>query len=112
MEEPECNLYPINQLLLTDVILEYIKRKSSMLTITTHSPYIINYLNVLIRRNYKGLDNGLSPTEVSVYYVTEEGKATNLMAIDNNSKECVVNTFDLSEPMNNIYSEYVALNQR
>ena len=112
VEEPECNLYPINQLLLTDVILEYIKRKSSMLTITTHSPYIINYLNVLIRRNYKGLDNGLSPTEVSVYYVTEEGKATNLMAIDNNSKECVVNTFDLSEPMNNIYSEYVALNQR
>lgn len=109
VEEPECNLYPTNQLRLMDVMLDYIKRKRSTLTITTHSPYIINYLNVLIRRSYKGMDNGLSPEEVSAYYVTEEGGATDLMAVYNNSKEWLVNTFDLSEPMNDIYSEYVAL---
>jgi hypothetical protein len=109
VEEPECNLYPTNQLRLMDVVLDYIKRKRSTLTITTHSPYIINYLNVLIRRNYKGLDNGLSPEEVSAYYVTEEGEATDLIAVDNDSSEWLVNTFDLSEPMNDIYSEYVAL---
>ena len=57
------------------------------------------------------MNNGLSPEEVSAYYVTEEGGATNLMAIDNDSNQMVVNTFDLSEPMNDIYSEYVALNR-
>ena len=111
VEEPECNLYPTNQLRLMDVVLDYIKRKRSTLTITTHSPYIINYLNVLIRRNYKGLDNGLSPEEMSAYYVTEEGGVTDLMAVDNDSSEWLVNTFDLSEPMNDIYSEYIALNR-
>ena len=111
VEEPESNLYPTNQLKLMDVVLDYIKRKRSTLTVTTHSPYIINYLNVLIRRNYKEMNNGLSPEEVSAYYVTEEGGATNLMAIDNDSNQMVVNTFDLSEPMNDIYSEYVALDR-
>lgn len=110
VEEPECNLYPTNQLRLMDVLLDYIKRKRSTLTITTHSPYIINYLNVLIRRSYRGMDNGLSPEEVAAYYVTEEGGATDLMAVDNDSQEWLVDTFDLSEPMNGIYSEYVALN--
>lgn len=110
VEEPECNLYPTNQLRLMDVVLDYIKRKRSTLTITTHSPYIINYLNVLIRRSYRGMDNGLSPKEVAAYYVTEEGEATDLMAVDNDSQEWLVDTFDLSEPMNGIYSEYVALN--
>lgn len=110
VEEPECNLYPTNQLRLMDVLLDYIKRKRSTLTITTHSPYIINYLNVLIRRSYRGMDNGLSPEEVSAYYVTEDGGATDLMAVDNDSQEWLVDTFDLSEPMNGIYSEYVALN--
>jgi hypothetical protein len=71
----------------------------------------MNYLNVLIRRNYKGLDNGLSPEEVSAYYVTEEGESTDLIAVDNDSSEWLVNTFDLSEPMNDIYSEYIALNR-
>lgn len=109
VEEPECNLYPSNQLGLMDVILDYIKRKKSTLTITTHSPYIINYLNVLMRRNYRKQADGISPEEVSAYYVTEEGGATDLMAVDNDSKEWVVNTMELSEPMNDIYSEYVSL---
>lgn len=110
VEEPECNLYPSNQLRLMDVMIGYIKRKKSTLTITTHSPYIINYLNVLIKRHSKSLDNGLDPNRVAAYYVTEEGRATNLMARDNNSGELVVNTMDLSETMNDIYSEFVALN--
>ena len=56
------------------------------------------------------MDNGLSPEEVAAYYVTEDGGATDLMAVDNDSQEWLVDTFDLSEPMNGIYSEYVALN--
>lgn len=110
IEEPECNLYPSNQLRLMDVILEYIKRKRSTLTITTHSPYIINYLNVLIKRHGKGGGNGLDPNLMTAYYVTEEGEVTSLMAKDNGSDELLVNTMDLSETMNDIYSEFIALN--
>ena len=109
IEEPECNLFPENQLRLMDVILQYISRSSCSLTITTHSPYIINYLNLMVRRFYRGKDNGINPEQLTAYYVTEDGGVTDLMAIDNVTHENIVNTIDLSEAMANIYSEYSSL---
>ena len=109
VEEPECNLYPNNQIRLLDLILDLFKRVHSCLTITTHSPYIINYLNVLIRRFYRGKKNGLDPNCLTVHYMNDSGEAVDLMSMDNQTQEMVVNTVDLSEVMGNIYSEYVSL---
>lgn len=109
VEEPECNLYPNNQLEVLDSILKFFNRVHSCLIVTTHSPYIINYLNVLIRRNYRGKENGLNPEVLTVHYLNDSGEAVNLMACDNQSQEMVVNTVDLSEAMGNIYSEYITL---
>ncbi len=80
------------------------------LTITTHSPYIINYLNVMIRRNAKNIDKpALMADNMTAYYITEDGKAQNLVSKTNDTGEIVINTFDLSETMSNIYDEYKSL---
>lgn len=109
IEEPECNLFPKNQIELIDTILQFVKCIDSCLSITTHSPYIINYLNLLIRRHYRQKGNGINPEKLTAYYINELGEATDLMAIDNQTKETIVNTIDLSETMGNIYNEYTSL---
>lgn len=114
IEEPECNLYPSNQIELIDCIIGIINQQKKAyrpsLTITTHSPYIINYLNVLIKRYAKQVDKtGVDVEELAVYYVTGEGNVTNLISIDNNTNEKIVNTIDLSETMSDIYSEFKSL---
>ncbi len=114
IEEPECNLYPANQIELIDRIIGIINQQKPdfrpSLTITTHSPYIINYLNVLIRRYAKRVNKtGVDVEELAVYYVTNEGGVTDLMSIDNCTDEKIVNTIDLSETMGDIYSEFKSL---
>jgi predicted ATPase len=113
IEEPECNLYPTNQLCLMDMIITCMHRPEASkvsLTITTHSPYIINYLNVMIRRNAKNIDKpALMADNMTAYYITEDGKAQNLVSKTNDTGEIVINTFDLSETMSNIYDEYKSL---
>lgn len=108
IEEPECNLFPENQLRLMDVILQYIHRTPCSLTITTHSPYIINYLNLMVRRFYRG-KVGVNPELLTAYYVTEDGGIFDLMSVDNQTQEKIVNTIDLSETMATIYTEYSSL---
>ena len=53
VEEPEQNLYPTSQ---KNILFELIKyanlNDSNKLLITTHSPYIINYLTIAIKANY------------------------------------------------------------
>lgn len=53
VEEPEQNLYPVSQ---KDVLFELFKHKNSLnennLVITTHSPYIINYLTLAIKAGF------------------------------------------------------------
>lgn len=113
IEEPECNLYPDNQLCLMDMLIACMHRSEASkvsLTITTHSPYIINYLNVMIRRNGKTTDKpSLMADNMTAYYITDEGKAVDLVSRTNDTNEIVVNTFELSETMRAIYSEYKSL---
>jgi predicted ATPase len=110
IEEPECNLYPDNQLCLMDMLIACMHRPEASnvsLTITTHSPYIINYLNVMIRRNGRKTDKpSLMADNMTAYYITGEGKAVDLVSRTNDTNEIVVNTFELSETMSDIYSEY------
>lgn len=45
IEEPECNLFPTKQVELLKDIIGLIKGSSRILTITTHSPYLLSAMN-------------------------------------------------------------------
>ncbi len=52
VEEPEQNLYPSSQKeVLFDLLESKNRKKENKLLITTHSPYIINYLTLAIKGN-------------------------------------------------------------
>lgn len=59
VEEPEQNLFPISQGKLLFKLLEYVrgnnKFDNNQLILTTHSPYIIRYLNLVTLAAEKGL---------------------------------------------------------
>jgi predicted ATPase len=52
VEEPEQNLFPASQWNMLQSLLQFNKNKTNRLVITTHSPYIINYLSIAIQGKY------------------------------------------------------------
>lgn len=48
IEEPECNLFPTKQVDLLKEILKMVKHPSRILTITTHSPYLLSAMNNIL----------------------------------------------------------------
>jgi predicted ATPase len=53
VEEPEQNLYPTSQRQILNSLLEFNNQsKGNKLIMTTHSPYIINYLSLAIQADY------------------------------------------------------------
>ena len=116
-EEPELSLDPRSQRLLVDTMVQYTfhkhdKEREMGLVLATHSPYIINHLNVLLRASYSqwGRDSYqyIMPAQLAAYKVVD-GKLMDLMATDEETSEIVINTFDLSEIMEDIYNDYDAL---
>lgn len=112
LEEPELSLFPDAQCQLIANLVEtcFIKNKNNVnLMFSTHSPYIINYLNLLIKAYEKNtLVDGASICfdDVMVYKV-ENGMLENLMV----KNEVVINTTDLSNTINTIYNRYNQLNK-
>ena len=76
-------------------------------TITTHSPFILNYLNVLITRFNKGIKDkaALNPEELGVF-ATADGRLTDLMQCNEKTGEMSVNAEDLVSPIRYMYTEY------
>ncbi len=91
IEEPEQNLFPTSQWQLLKSLLEFNNLNTgNKLIMTTHSPYIINYLSIAIQANYlkekiksngsllKKLDcivplvSTIDSKEVSIYQLDEE----------------------------------------
>lgn len=116
-EEPELSLDPRSQRLLMDTMVRYNfhehdKEREMGLVLATHSPYIINHLNVLLRASYSqnGRDSYqyVMPNQIAAYKVAD-GRLMDLMATDEETGEIVINTFDLSEIMEDIYNDYDAL---
>ena len=116
-EEPELSLDPRSQRRLVDTMVRYTfhehdDEREMGLVLATHSPYIINHINVLLRASYsvKGREEYqfVMPDQLAAYKVTE-GFLMDLMATDEVSGETVINTFDLSEIMEDIYNDYDAL---
>lgn len=53
VEEPEQNLFPGSQRQLLNSLMEFNNRdKNNKLIITTHSPYLINYLTLTVKAEY------------------------------------------------------------
>lgn len=53
VEEPEQNLFPNSQRIILNNLLEFTNMKGgNQLILTTHSPYIINYLSIAIQGDY------------------------------------------------------------
>lgn len=107
IEEPEISLYPDAQCeLISDLISKcFVNNKNQIdLMFSTHSPYIINHLNLLIKAfDTNNLINGakIKFEDLSVYFVNE-GKIEDLIV----KNERIVNTNILSDTINNIYDKY------
>lgn len=108
IEEPEQNLYPQEQYKLMEHLASIINHgKQHRLTISTHSPYIINFLNVLLRR----------PTDASSYinhenlnvYLISEGRLTDMMMHNQDKTKWAVDTSVLNTAMEEIANEFESL---
>lgn len=137
IEEPELSLDPQTQcLFINDLIREAFYRGDNKLGIrhalyrgdnkrpadgrqlglmfATHSPYILNHLNVLLKASYyaKARESYpyINPDEIAAYRM-DDGEVEPLMAIDNKTEHHVINTIDLSETMEDIFDDYVSINE-
>lgn len=109
IEEPELSLYPESQSRLMDFLVNrcfmYEHPYNMTLMMATHSPYIVNYLNVLIRRTET---NGLpfvNPENVNVYEIFD-GFAAPLKTLNDKP---VIDTRSMSDPIADMYKEFNVL---
>lgn len=106
VEEPEENLYPYSQISLIETMMQCCQNgRGHEMVVTTHSPYVINYLNVLLRSSQHHVV--LTPDELGVWAVSDGG-VLSLKATDAETGEVVIDTYDLTEPMESIFREYQA----
>ena len=111
IEEPELSLYPESQKSLMDFLVDRCFHKNQdynmTLMIATHSPYIVNYLNLLIKRSEAGGDTPykMAFEDVNAYEIC--GGTANSLRIDGEHR--IINATSLSDPISRIYSEYNAI---
>lgn len=108
IEEPEQNLYPREQYKLMDYLVSIINHgKQHRLTVSTHSPYIINFLNVLLRRPSVS-DSYLNHENLNVFLVSDGG-LTDMMMHDESGTQWAVDTSVLNAAMEEIADEFERL---
>jgi predicted ATPase len=107
IEEPELSLYPEAQCeLISDLVSKCFVNNSNKINLifSTHSPYIINHLNLLVKAfDCNQLIDGskFNFDDLAVYKV-EDGAIVDLTV----KNERLVNTNILSDTINNIYDRY------
>ena len=110
IEEPELSLFPNAQCRLVEEIIlaaaHAEENRELHLMLATHSPYILNYLNVLLNQTNPARAQ-LSRANTAVYRIYE-GEVQDLL-VQNERGRWIVDTYDLSELMGSIYNEFVAL---
>ena len=119
IEEVELSLAPEDQRAFMSNLVEEVFHKNKKdrklgLMVSTHSPYIVNHLNVLLRAGYfeKARENYpfLEKDDIAVYRVNE-GKIISLMATDNDTGEYVINALDMSDTMERRFEEYESMEE-
>ena len=110
IEEPELNLYPTTQRDLLNFIVACCngKRKHT-LTVTTHSPYIINQLNLLLKASDKGekVDGAAIGFDDLNVFAMQNGEIRDLKV--QNEGIHLIDTARLSEDITDIYEQYEAI---
>lgn len=113
IEEPELSLYPESQRSLLNYLVTrcYVEKKDYDMTLmmATHSPYIINQINLLILEGRRGsLEHRalLMFEDVDVFEVVD-GYLNDLKI----KESFIIDTRPLSDPISNIYERYNELNQ-
>ena len=114
IEEPELSLYPESQRNLINFLIRKCFAQSHdeydmTLMLTTHSPYILNHVNLLIKAGEKGiLEEGaqLLYENVDLYEVSN-GSLNNLKLKDSK----IIDTRSLSNPISDIYTRYNELDK-
>ena len=109
IEEPELSLYPESQKSLIDFLVNkcFLTEHSDKMSIVmaTHSPYIVNYLNLLIRRaetKQPLTEAQIGFNDVDVYEVVDG----QIISLKIKKPSQVVDVSSLSEPISNIYRQY------
>jgi predicted ATPase len=108
IEEPELSLYPESQRSLMNFIINrcFVEKHNDYnmtVMLATHSPYIINHLNLLIlagKRNELEEGASLILNDVDVFEITDG--YLNSLKRENNF---IIDTRPLSEPISNIYEQ-------
>lgn len=119
IEEPELSLDPESQRRLMSSIIRHAfyqvdANRNLGIVFATHSPYIINHLNVLLRASYAEKfrkDYPYLSADMIAAYKIVDGGVSNLMATDDETGQAVINTIDLSMTMEDIFNEYEALSE-
>jgi len=109
IEEPELSLDPDAQIqLVQDMVRTAFGGAKNEMTLmfATHSPYIVNAINLIINKRTER--DAYISAENSAAYKIFNGQLINLMSTDGNG-EPLVDTSDLSAPMERIYNDYVHL---
>lgn len=87
IEEPELNLYPTTQHNLTKFIAAKCTAENQQLTITTHSPYLLSSLNILLFAHQAGQidaaetskiipkESWINPQNFNAYFLEKSGTA-------------------------------------
>jgi len=119
IEEPELSLDPRTQcLFINDLIREAFYRGDNKspadgrqlgLMFATHSPYILNHLNVLLKASYyekaRKQDPYIEPGEIAVYRL-HDGEVHSLVEDDEETGERIIDTYKFSETMEWILDKY------
>lgn len=109
IEEPELSLYPDSQSRLMDFLINRCFMSdhpyNMTLMMATHSPYIVNYLNVLIRRAEESRLAFICPEDVNVYNIFE-GTAEPLKTLNDKP---IIDTRSMSDPISEMYTEFNTL---
>ena len=119
IEEPELSLDPKTQcLFINDLIREAFYREDNKrpddgrqlgLMFATHSPYILNHLNVLLKASYyeKARERYpyINPDEIAAYRM-DDGEVHSLVEDDEETGERIIDTYKFSETMEWILEKY------
>ena len=110
IEEPELSLFPDAQCKLIESIFHTALHAESDRTLNmmlaTHSPYILNYLNIVLNQTKEGRAK-LSNENLAIYGI-HDGSTRNLLMKDDKGRD-IVDTLDLTEMMSTIFNEYTEL---
>ena len=101
---PEHTLGPYEQMKMIDEHIETFK--SSNFTMLTMSPYILNYFNV------KFVSKDLKDNDIDIFFVDNESNSKWSLKTKDENGNLIVDTYDFSEPMNQILNLFLSYNKK